>query len=200
MTVKKTEATEEAPEVKEAETPETPVETTEKPEALTQEKVNELIGAARKKAREDALAEVEATNAAAAKKAREDALVENEQFKELAEQRIAEVAELSTQVTTLASERDDAKADLERANKALKTYLDDLEKDLAVTDAVKELLEGKSVVDRLEWLTKHRGSLKKEETPKKREGIAPSPEARKKAGANSEEERAKKALKPRSYM
>ena len=200
MTVKKTEATEEAPKAEEAETPEVKAEATEKPETLTQEKINQLIGEARVKAREDALAEVEATNAAAAKKAREDALLENEQFKELAEQRSAEVTELTTRVTTLSGERDDAKADLERANQALKTYLDDLEKDLAVTDAVKELLEGKSVVDRLEWLTKHRASLKKEDAPKKREGIAPSPEARKKTAAKSEEEIAKKVIKPRSYM
>lgn len=191
-------------------------ETTEEqpPKTFSQSDLDAVAAKVRKEAKEAALKEAreaaEAERAAAEKAQRDATLKEQQKFEELAETRAAEVAELTNRNTALAAERDDVQAQLERANAALATHLATLEKGLTIPDGVKELLEGKSVVDRLEWLSKNAetfkspvnddgGKPKPNETKPPVRGVPPTPEPRKTV-APSADEKAKRAASPRNYL
>lgn len=86
-------------------------------------------------------------------KAKEDALAEQAQFKQLADKRADKIVELSKQleqIEPLTQERDQ-----------LAAVVGDLVKQQreGLPEHVIELLEGKSAVEQLAWITKHRETL-----------------------------------------
>lgn len=204
--------TTESEDPKTTETPETP-DTDEAPNTFSQAEVDAVAAKVRKEAREAAAKEAKEAAAKAiadAEKAqREAALKDQQKFEELAETRAKEIAELTNRETSLATELDETKASLERANAALSLHLATLEKSLTIPDAVKELLEGKSVVDKLEWLSKNADTFKSapkddggknpNETKPPVKSIPTTPDGRKASKAPADD-KAARAVNPRSYL
>lgn len=192
--------------------PEDATETPQENTTFTQADLDRVAAKVRKEAEEAAtkkvMAKLEADKAAADKASEEKALAEQSKFQELAEKREADVKALTTQHEATRSELDETKAALGRAESALATYLENLEKELTIPNGVKELLEGKPVAERLEWLTKNASTFKvaTDDGTKTNEGrstgkgIPPTPDAKKQSTPASKDEKASKAVSPRSYM
>lgn len=180
------------------------------PKTFTQPDLDAVAAKVRKEAREAAFKEAkeqaEAQRAAAEKAQRDANLEEQQKFEELAKTRAAEVSDLTNRNTTIATERDELQAQLDRANAALESHLSNLEKAITLPEAVKDLLAGKSVVDRLEWLSKNAETFKSADDGKKTNetkppvrGVPPTPDARK-VQTPSPEDKAKRAANPRHYL
>lgn len=186
-------------------------ETPETPKVFTQPDLDRLAAKVRKEAEEAAVkkltAKLEADKAAADKAAEENSLKEQAKFQELAEKRETEVKSLTNLHEATRGELDETKAALERAETALATYCEKLEAELTIPNGVKELLEAKSAVERLEWLTKNASTFKgaTDEGTKSNDGrnpgkgIPPTPDAKRQVPV-SKDDKAAKAVSPRSYM
>lgn len=136
---------------------------------------------ARKRLQE--LEAAEAERKAAEKKAAEEALKEQEKFKELADQREAEIATLTESKKTLETENKELKAALEAL----------LEQELkGVPEWVTPLLENLSLPARLKWLAENKGQWQS-----KPGGPPKTPDPTGKAGKISDEERRKRAYRTR---
>jgi len=124
------------------------------------------------------------------KAAEEKALEEQKKFQELAEARKAKLDEIEPQVQTVTQERDALKVQADDQAKVLKEFLDAEVKALKLDDATKELLSGKSEVEQLRWIAKHRETL-----AKGRANGAPGTPKPDGTGSLTDEEKRKQAVK-----
>lgn len=96
------------------------------------------------------------------KKAQEDeALAKQGEYKTLAEQRAAKLAELEQAQSAMTKQIEEATKAREAAEAALTAQVDALLKELNLPKAVVELLEGKSALEKQQWLTANAGEFKK---------------------------------------
>lgn len=96
------------------------------------------------------------------KKAQEDeALAKQGEYKTLAEQRAAKLAELEQSQSAMTKQIEEATKAREAAEAALTAQVDALLKELNLPKAVVELLEGKSALEKQQWLTANAGEFKK---------------------------------------
>ena len=105
------------------------------------------------------------------KKAEDDALAKRQEFEQLATTRGARLAELEPMLEKLTTDADAAQGRIKDLEEAIAADVKaDLES-LNLPASTKELLDGKSVLERRAWLTKHKTEFRRE-TPK---GTPPTP-------------------------
>jgi vacuolar-type H+-ATPase subunit E/Vma4 len=118
----------------------------------------------------------------AAQKAREDAQAEaaaaNGQWQQLAEQRAARLTDMETQLATF----DEATAKLQRYEKALRTQVESLSKDLP--KHLTPLLSKLDPIEQLTWLAENREQL----APPKTTGVPATPRAQGSTDAAAQEQ------------
>lgn len=94
-------------------------------------------------------------------KAADTALADNKEFETLAEQRQVRIEELEP----LAAQADESlkamTARVEAAETALQSYLDAEIEGVGLPDPIRELLSGKTLIQQLEWLVKHKAEFAK---------------------------------------
>lgn len=161
--------------------------TTEQDVTFTPEQqklIDQRIGEARRKAREQAAAELEAERKKAEADAEAKRLEEKQEFKELAEARANQIVDLQKQVDRIP----ELEAQLEASNKALTAQLETLRE--GVPAHILELISERDLPSQLDWLAKHRGEYVTTEAGRK--GHVP---ATPKANANGipDEERLKQS-------
>lgn len=115
---------------------------------------------AERKAKKDADKAAKEAATAKAKEA-EAALEANKEFEKLATERKTKVDELEAKVAELAPEAESYKARAEAAETAVAEHVDGRLKALKLDASVVELLDGKTPVQKLAWLTKHEAKLAK---------------------------------------
>jgi len=94
-------------------------------------------------------------------KAAEDKLAQDKQFEDLAKQRETRIAEIEPQIETLTKALDAAKAEAKAATDKVAELVEQQMKVLKLDEAVTELLNGKSAVEKLDWIVKHAEKLGK---------------------------------------
>lgn len=150
-----------------------------------QKLIDQRIGEARKKAREQAAAELEAERQKAEAEAETKRLEAEQQFKELAEKRANRIVELEKETDRIA----DLEAQVEAANKALTGQLEALRD--GVPAHILELISERDLPSQLDWLTKHRGEYVTGSATTK--GVPATPKAN--AAGIPEEEKLKQAAR-----
>lgn len=144
-----------------------------------QKLIDQRIGEARRKAREQVAAVLEAERKKAEADAEAKRLEEKQEFKELAEQRADRIAELEKETARIA----DLEAQLEASNKALTAQLETLRE--GVPAHILELISERDLPSQLDWLAKHRGEYVTTETGRK--GHVPATPKANSAGIPDEE-------------
>jgi hypothetical protein len=150
-----------------------------------QKLIDQRIGEARKKAREQAAAEMEAERQKAEADAEAQKLEAEQKFKELAEQRANRVVELEKELTRIP----DLEAQVEAAHQALTAQLEALRD--GVPAHILELISERDLPSQLDWLTKHRGEYVTGSATTK--GVPATPKAN--ANGIPEEEKLKQAAR-----
>lgn len=117
--------------------------------------------------------------------AEEAALKEKGEFQKLADQQAARLKELEPELETSRDAAEKAKAEAEQAREALQKYLDAELGELKLDEAWQELLKGKSPVEQMEWLAKHKAQISKQ----KPKGAQPSPNGDGNAAELTEQQR-----------
>ena len=124
------------------------------------------------------------------KAAEEKSLEEQKKFQELADARKAKLDEIEPQILTATQERDALKVQADSQAAVLKEFLDAEVKALKLDDATRELLTGKTEVEQLRWIAKHRETL-----AKGRASGAPGTPKPDGTGSLTDEEKRKQAVK-----
>jgi len=94
-------------------------------------------------------------------KAADEKLAEEKKFEELAAQREKRLGELEPEVTQLKADVEKHKAEAKAATDKVAELVEQQMKVLKLDDAVTELLNGKTAVEKLDWIVKHAEKLGK---------------------------------------